>query len=212
MAWTISHPGAGHRSETAGRSIRWPRGLAAIGFLSLLVSAWGGIVPYVGPTFNYSADGSSAWTWSLAHSLLWLVPGAVGVLASLAVIARAGGGRLGARFSLAFWGLVLVACGAWFVLGPFAWPVLGEGTTYVTRATNLSRFINLVGFNLGVGLVLAVFGGMVLKASTGERDVLVDSGDADRGAPMYEEAPADERSGQVATSGPDETTESPEIS
>lgn len=216
MTWTISHPGAGHRSEAAGNTIRWPRGLAAIGFLSLLVCAWGGIVPYLGPTFSYNADGSSAWTWSLSHSLLWLVPGAVGIVASLAVIARAGGGRLGARVSLAFWGLLLAACAAWFVLGPFAWPVLGEGTTYVTRSSaGLSQFLNLVGYNLGVGIVIALFAGMVLKASTGERDVLLDSGDGvvDGGDRGYAEAPPAERSGQVGSTTQDSTTtESPEIS
>lgn len=219
MTWTISHPGAGRRSEAAGRSIRWPRGLAAIGFLSLLACVWGGIVPYLGPTFSYSADGSSAWTWSLSHSLLYLVPGAVGVVASLAVIARAGGGRLGARFSLAFWGLLLVAVGAWFVLGPFAWPVLGEGSTYVTRSsTALRQFIDLVGFNLGVGVVIAVFAGMVLKSSTGEREVFLESADAGvQGgvpgyAPGYAVGPPAERSGQVITPDPEDTTEPPEIS
>lgn len=168
MTWTVSHPGV--RSRPGVGSIRWPRGLAAIGMLSLLLSAWGAIVPYLGPTFSYSADGTSAWTWTFNHAMLWLVPGAVGMVASLAVMSRARGGRLAARMSLAFWGLVLFACAAWFVLGPSVWPVLGRGMPY-TPASDYNRFLELVGFNLGIGVVMAAFAGMVIKSSTGEREL-----------------------------------------
>ena len=41
-------------------------GLGTAGVIAVLVSAWGGIVPYVGPLFGYSGDGSGAWHWDLA--------------------------------------------------------------------------------------------------------------------------------------------------
>ncbi len=33
-------------------------GIGTVGFLTILISAWGGIIPYVGPAFGYSADGA----------------------------------------------------------------------------------------------------------------------------------------------------------
>ena len=70
-------------------------GLGLAGVVAVLVSAWGGIVPYVGPLFNYSGDGSGSWHWSLAHAVLSLVPGAAGVLLGLFVIAESRGVAVG---------------------------------------------------------------------------------------------------------------------
>jgi hypothetical protein len=175
MATVLRHPRTtrGTRARRdATTVIRWPRGLALIGLCALLVSAWGGIVPYVGPAFGYSSNGAPAWDWTLQHALLYLVPGAVGVLFSLGVLSRAGGGRGLARAHLGLSGLVLVACGAWFVIGPVTWPiwhpaaaVFGHGTTPT------AHFVNEIGYNLGVGVVLAALGGMVMKALTGEREI-----------------------------------------
>src|SRR5262249_44924252 len=66
-----------------------PASLTLVGLVSLLVSAWAGIAPYVGPIFGYSADGTGSWTWSLSHSFLGLIPGAVGCVASIVLIATA---------------------------------------------------------------------------------------------------------------------------
>ena len=63
-------------------------GLGTVGLVTVLISAWGGIIPYVGPAFGYSADGTGSWHWSLSHSVLGLVPGAPGVLIGLAILGR----------------------------------------------------------------------------------------------------------------------------
>ena len=47
-----------------------PLSLILGGFLALLLSAWAGIVPFVGPSFGFSADGTASWTWNLVHGLL----------------------------------------------------------------------------------------------------------------------------------------------
>lgn len=174
MAWAMRHPHTtrGTRVRTEGvTTIRWPRGLALIGLSALLVSAWGGIVPYVGPIFGYSSNGSPAWNWTFQHALLYLIPGAVGVVVSLAVMSRAGGGRGIARASLGLSGLILVACGAWFVVGPAVWPIFHSGAVFSAGKTATTHFVNVVGYNLGVGVVLAALGGMIMKASTPEREI-----------------------------------------
>lgn len=174
MAYALDHPQttAGERYRTGGvTTTRWPRGLPLIGLLSLLLSAWGGIVPYLGPSFGYSSNGAPAWHWSLQHTLLYLVPGAVGVVISLAVLAQSRAGRAAVRASLGLSGLILIACGAWFVIGPVTWPVLHSGQVFGTATSASARFVNQVGYNLGVGVLLAALGGMVMKASTGEREI-----------------------------------------
>ncbi len=100
-------------------------GLGAIAVLTILVSAWGGIVPYVGPLFGYTIDGGGAWHWSLAHSLLSLAPGALGVVLGFMILAETRGLEIGrGRFSLASAGVLIALCGAWFVVGPTAWPLV----------------------------------------------------------------------------------------
>lgn len=173
MAWAIRHPEAGTstRYRRESTTIRWPRGLALIGLCAMLVSAWGAIVPFVGPTFGYTSNGAASWTWTFQHAMLYLVPGGVGVLISLGVISRAGGGKAITRASLGLLGLVLVACGAWFVIGPAAWPMLHGGRVFGAGTTPTASFVNQIGYNLGIGVLLAAFGGMVMKAMTGEREI-----------------------------------------
>jgi hypothetical protein len=137
-------------------------GLGTAGVVAVLVSAWGGIIPYVGPAFNYSGDGSGSWHWSLAHAMLALVPGAVGVLLGLFVIAESIGITVGrGRLSLATAGTVLMACGAWFAIGPLAWPVLANSGPYFAATSHLRVLADEVGYSIGVGLILVICGAFV---------------------------------------------------
>lgn len=137
-------------------------GLGTAGVVAVLASAWGGIVPYVGPLFNFSADGTRSWYWSLPHSLLALVPGALGVLLGLFVIAESRGVTIGkGRLSLAMAGVLLILCGAWFAIGPYAWPVLNNSGTYFSSATHLRFLTYELGYSVGVGLVLVMCGAFV---------------------------------------------------
>jgi hypothetical protein len=122
-------------------------GLGAAGLIAALVSIWGGIAPYVGPTFGYSGDGTASWHWSLAHSLLALVPGAVGLALGVFVMLEARGIDIGrGRLSLATAGVLLMACGAWFAIGPLAWPVLSGGTSYFVGGSHLTVLEYVVGY------------------------------------------------------------------
>ena len=79
-----------------------PLSLILGGFLALLLSAWAGIAPFIGPSFGFSPDGTASWTWNLVHGLGAVLPGAVGLLACLGivVIARRLTGTLDARRQL----------------------------------------------------------------------------------------------------------------
>jgi len=133
--------------------------LVLIGLGTVLISAWGGIIPYLGPAFGYSADGSPSWDWTLSHAVLGLVPGAIGLLAGLAIWARAAAAGTGAgRPGLALLGVIAVLCGAWFVIGPFAWTVIDNTHAYFVPASPLRYLANLAGYSLGTGTILVACG------------------------------------------------------
>jgi len=138
-----------------------PLSLILGGFLALLVSAWAGIIPFVGPSFGFSADGTVSWTWNLVHALGALVPGAVGLLACLAiiVIARRPSGTL-ASSRLAVAGFMIFLCGAWFASVPVAWPVL-VGSYLHTASPSLTLHY-WMGLAIGPGVLLAAFGAFAM--------------------------------------------------
>lgn len=135
-------------------------GLVALG--GLLVAAWGGIAPFVGPIFGYSADGTGSWTWNFAHAMLAVVPAAVTIAIALAVMGFIPGLRLGrGRIPLRVAGFVALLCGAWFVIGPSAWPVLQNGHYFVISGP-WGTLMRELGFSFGPGLLIAAFGAYLL--------------------------------------------------
>jgi hypothetical protein len=119
------------------------------GLLMILVGAWGGISPYLGPSIGYRLDTTPAWTWTTANWELNLAPGAAVVLAGLVVL-------FGGRFSAWWAGVLALAGGSWFVLGPiFASMWLGPAQARVA-STSLSQVTGPLGYHYGTGLVIVV--------------------------------------------------------
>ncbi len=154
------HRGHHHaiRQGTAVRRRSMSISLGMVGLVTAVISAWGAIIPYAGPTFGYSADGAASWQWSLTHSVLALVPGAIAFLIGLTFFAPVRTSTAGRRLSLGFAGLLVVACGAWFVIGPLAWPVISDNGQYFVQADPLRNLANQVGYALGPGVILASCG------------------------------------------------------
>jgi hypothetical protein len=136
-------------------------GLILGGFVALLVAAWAGIVPFVGPVFGFSADGSASWTWNQVHALGAVVPGAVGIVACVIVMvcARRPMGLQSAG-SLATAGFILFLCGAWLAVVPVVWPVLVG--TYFHAASPSMTLAHWMGYSAGPGVLLAGFGGLFM--------------------------------------------------
>jgi hypothetical protein len=137
--------------------------LVVVGVIVALVAAWGGIVAYVGPTFGFSGDGSAAWRWTSSHLFLALLPGILGLVAGLLLICVApltAEGR--GRADLVLLGGATVVGGAWFAVGPWAWPVLRSVGPYFVVATPFRVLTFELGYALGPGLVLMACGGFVI--------------------------------------------------
>ena len=61
-------------------------GIVTAGFVTILISAWGALIPFVEPLFGYHVTGTPSWLWNAAHTLLAVVPGAVGVVMGFVVL------------------------------------------------------------------------------------------------------------------------------
>ena len=138
-------------------------GLGTMSFLLVLAAAWGGIVPFVGPTFGYSADGAGSWHWSLTHAVMAVVPGAIAVLIGFMVLGSTRAMVVGrGRISLSFAGLVAMACGAWFAVAPWAWPVVDNRGPFFVLASPLHQLANIAGYAIGPGMIIAACGAFFL--------------------------------------------------
>lgn len=139
--------------------------LALIALASILIGAWSAIVAYAGPSFGYALDSGPSWSWNGHRLLLHLAPGAVAVVAGVAVAMvaaswRRNGGSAGSGM-LTIAGFLLAACGAWLVLGEDVWSALRSPLpTYYDAPSQWIHFTRVVGIQLGPGLVLAVMGGL----------------------------------------------------
>jgi hypothetical protein len=138
-------------------------GIVTVGVVTILISAWGALIPFVEPLFGYHVTGTPSWHWNAAHTLLAVVPGAIGIAMGFVVLWRANQVRVGrGRMGLVVAGLITMLCGAWFIVGPTAWPVISTHGAYFSSIAPLRSLLYQVGYAIGTGVILAVCGGYVL--------------------------------------------------
>ena len=66
------------------------------------------------------------------------------------------------RLTLGMAGFLLMLCGAWFAIGPLAWPVIDHGDVYFVRTASHLRILAYeVGYAIGTGLIVMGCGGFV---------------------------------------------------
>jgi hypothetical protein len=82
------------------------------GFLLVILGIWGGIVPFIGPSFGYAFGTHATWYYTANRLYLDILPG-VAVVAGGLILLRAGNRASGV---LGSW--LAIAGGAWFVIGP----------------------------------------------------------------------------------------------
>jgi hypothetical protein len=108
----IDRPGGLHMPRSRG---------AVSGILLVLLGAWGALIPFVGPHFNFAYTPDQEWTWTSARGWLEVLPGVTTVVGGLLLI----GSRN--RASAIFGGWLAVLAGAWFVVGEQIAPILRIG-------------------------------------------------------------------------------------
>lgn len=157
---TVARPVAAERAGM--RTIGMSALLMSAGMMAVLAGAWGGIAPFVGPTFAYSPDGAGSYYWDFARAMVAVLPGCAAIVGGLLVLAcvRSWDLALG-RGLVRVAAVLLFASGAWFALGPSAWPVL-YGHHYLISSSPLLDFARIAGFVAGPGLMLTVCAGAAL--------------------------------------------------
>src|SRR5215467_9161091 len=96
--------------------MRRSRGVLS-GLLLVLLGAWGGLIPFIGPYFHYAYTPDTTWTYNTARLWLEILPGAAVFLGGVLLIITAN------RTVGMFGALLASAAGAWFALGPVLSPL-----------------------------------------------------------------------------------------
>jgi hypothetical protein len=138
----------------------------ATGSLLVLLGAWGGLVPFVGPYLGYAYTPDKAWAYTSGRLWLSVLPGAAAFLGGLLITGTDRGAGAGAYLA--------VLGGIWFVVGPpvtaFAIssasmpispgaPVAEHGAIF---APATMRFLEQLGFFYGLGALIIFLGALTL--------------------------------------------------
>ena len=75
------------RVRARGGRLQMPRSRgAASGFLLILLGAWGALIPFVGPNFDFAFTPDQEWFWTTARGWLEVLPGAATVVGGLLLL------------------------------------------------------------------------------------------------------------------------------
>ena len=153
------------------RALYMPRTRGAVtGLILILLGAWGALIPFIGPIFNWAYTVDPAWTWTAAKGWLEVLPGVAAAVGGLLLLAA------GNRASAMFGGWLAVFGGAWFVVGRTFAATLNIGDVGQPLAsTDLKRALLEVTYFTGLGALIVFLGGAALArvAVRHARDVAV---------------------------------------
>ena len=146
------------RVHGRGGRLQMPRSRgAASGFLLILLGAWGALIPFAGPYFDFAFTPDQEWTWTTARGWLEVLPGAVTVIGGLLLL----GSRNRATAMLGGW--LTVFAGAWFVVGLALAGPLGIGDVGTPVAvTEEKRTILELAYFYGLGSLIIFLGAVAL--------------------------------------------------
>src|SRR5579872_6997627 len=142
--------------------LRVPRSRGALsGVLLVLLGAWGALIPFIGPSFNYAFTPDRSWSYNTGRLWLEILPGAAAFLGGLIVLLAA------TRPAAVFGAWLAAMSGAWFVVGrPLStlWTTGGAGGHPV--GGTVTRAVEDIGFFTGLGVVILFFAAMALGRFT----------------------------------------------
>jgi hypothetical protein len=144
--------------------LRVPRSRGALsGVLLILLGAWGALIAFIGPYFNYAYTPDRAWVYNSDRLWLQILPGAATLLGGLIVL-------VAATRPVAVFGAWLAALGgAWFVVGmPLStlWTSGGTPAGGTAVGGTVSRAMENIGFFTGLGVVIIFFAALALGRFT----------------------------------------------
>lgn len=146
------------RVHPRGGRLQMPRSRgAASGFLLILLGAWGALIPFVGPYFDFAFTPDQEWYWTTARGWLEVLPGAATALGGLLLLVS------GNRATAMLGGWLTVLAGAWFVVGRALASPLGIGDPGApVAATETKRVWLELTYFYGLGALIVFLGAVAL--------------------------------------------------
>lgn len=140
--------------------LRVPRSRGALnGVLLVLLGAWGGLIPFIGPYFHYAYTPDRTWVYTTGRLWLEILPAAATILGGLIV-------ALSATRPVGVFGAWLAAVsGAWFVVGgtlSTLWTTGGAAAAGHPVGGTLLRAVVQIGFFTGLGVVIVFLAAVAL--------------------------------------------------
>nr|WP_232070694.1 hypothetical protein [Mycobacterium lacus] len=147
-----------HAEKDRIGGLRMPRSRGAVsGLLLAILGAWGALIPFVGPHFDFAYTPDRVWTWTTARGWLEVLPGVATAVGGLLLIVFRN------RVTAMFGGWLAVLAGAWFVVGEQVAPMLRiGGIGDPVAATDRKRALLEVSYFSGLGALIVFVGGVVL--------------------------------------------------
>ncbi|GBG38263.1 hypothetical protein [Mycobacterium montefiorense] len=135
-----------------------PRSRGAVcGLILVVLGAWGALIPFVGPHFNFAYTPDQDWAWSTARGWLEVLPGGIAALGGLLLIFS------GNRITAIVGGWLAVLAGGWFVIGGEVAPLLGIGSAGDPIAvTERKRAALEISYFSGLGVLIVFVSGIAL--------------------------------------------------
>src|SRR5579863_73776 len=136
------------------------------GLVILIAGIWGGLIPFLGPAFNFTLGPDHTWTWTSGRLWLSVLPAAAAVLGGL--ILMGGGPRLSGRFGA----LVALAGGAWFAVGPDVSMLWNHGVSQAGVAHGhhaVTRMLEFLTLHSGIGVLITALAAYSLPGVTAVR-------------------------------------------
>jgi hypothetical protein len=136
------------------------------GVLLIILGAWGGLVPFVGPYFHYAYTPDKAWGYTSGRLYLSIVPGAAALVGGLLAV-------LASHRAVGLVGTLLAALGgAWFILGvPIIALAVKSGSispgspltgTLGSLSSTTRVFLEQLGFFTGTGVLIVFLAALAL--------------------------------------------------
>ncbi|MGH8982212.1 MAG: hypothetical protein ACRDWE_14540 [Acidimicrobiales bacterium] len=138
-----------------------PLSIVLFSIVAIVVAAWGAAAPFAGPDFGFVADRYGAWQWSGTSGALAVAPGVIALLAAAWVLVASLRPTYGRRPDLWVLGLITAACGAWFVVGQYVWPVV-DGRAFIAPSGANHFMWKELCFAVGPGVILVLCGAMFM--------------------------------------------------
>jgi len=136
---------------------------ATSGLIILVLGAWGALIPFIGPLFDFGYAPNSAWHWTTGRLWLSIIPGAVAVIGALMMMGSIRRGGVATGSTWAMW------AGIWFVVGPVISQLWNHGVPQTGLPLHSGAFLRTMeqlAFHSGIGVVITALAGIALGRVT----------------------------------------------